>query len=54
MGMNRNSKLARLVIPERGPVRQRKSGAGAHGDRRTARLRTREAQERAAIRDQSR
>lgn len=35
------SGLDSLVIPPRGPVTQRKSGAGTHGDRRLKRLRDR-------------
>jgi len=43
--------LARLVIPRRGPIRQRKSGAGPHAQG-IRRLRTRSAQRRAVIDEQ--
>lgn len=43
--------LERLVIPRRGPIRQRKSGAGPHA-RGARRQRTRGAQQMAAIDEQ--
>jgi len=43
--------LDRFVIPRRGPIRQRKSGAGPHAQG-TRRRRTRGEQRRAAITEQ--
>jgi len=49
--VNRVKPLARFVIPRRGPIRQRKSGAGPHAQG-TRRRRTRGEQRRAAITEQ--